>query len=347
MQTTKSLTSELCRAVGTPGREGDVINLIAKKLEGCAELSRTPLGSLVANIGPADAKKTIAVVAHADEIGMVVTYIEDNGFLRVGASGGIDPKTLLGSAVEVFSASGVLHGIVATVPPHLLGESGKKMPEIEEIFIDVGLTGDECKKLVLPGDTAVLRNRPAELLGDFLAAKALDNRACCAALVNLCLELADKLGSLRLSAVFSTMEEVGAFGAATAVYGVNPHAAIVLDTSFGLTPDTSPAKTGKIGGGPMLGIAPILNKKMFEDLKKAAASAEIEYQVEVMGDRTGTDADKIVVSRTGIPTGLVSIPIKNMHTPAECVKISDIDDTTALLAVYIKNFFEETGCPNA
>lgn len=333
MQNLFDLMCSLSSATGVSGREDGISTLLAKYLEPLPSYT-TGLGSLVCTTGPKDCKKHLVLVAHMDEIGFTVSYIDKTGFIKIAPVGGIDPKLMLGSALNIHTKNGDIPALVATTPPHLLGADSKTMPAIDEIYLDVGLTYEECTKKIALGDNATFISVPKKLGEDFCG-KAVDDRAACAALILLMQKLAGKELNTKVSCVFSTQEELGSQGAKTATYTLNPTHAIALDTTFAHTPHTDKAKTGMTGAGPMIGISPVLDNKLTAALGETAKAENIPHQFEVMGGATGTDADKLLTTRQGVPTALVSIPIKYMHTPIEVVALRDIEETANLLAKFI------------
>ena len=176
---------------------------------------------------------------------------------------------------------------------------------------------------------------PAELSGGRVTGKAFDDRACVACLISLAEKLAGKALPMNIVFLFSDQEELGMRGARTAAYGISADEAIALDVSFGDGPSISQYECGNLGGGPMIGVSPVLDSRISGRLLQIAAESGIKNQTEVMGGRTGTNADVISVTKSGIPTGLVSIPIRNMHTPVEVADIADIAASRDLLEQYI------------
>lgn len=333
MQNLFDMLSRLSCATGVSGREGSIAEVIRQYLAP-AESYTCGLGSLVCSAGPQNCEKHLILVAHMDEIGFTVTYIDKTGFIKIAPTGGIDPKLMLGSAVNIHTKNGDIPALVATTPPHLLGADSKTLPAIDEIYLDAGLTFEECTKKVALGDNATFISNPKKLGEDFCG-KAVDDRAACAALILLMQNLCGKQLPIKVSAVFSTLEELGSQGAKTAAHSLNPTHAVALDTTFAHTPHTEKSKTGTLGAGPMIGLSPVLDNCLTNALTQAAKTAKIPFQLEVMGGGTGTDADKLLTTRQGVPTALVSIPIKYMHTPIEVVSLTDIAQTAALLEEFI------------
>ncbi len=273
---------------------------------------------------------TVLIDAHIDQIGMVVTAV-NGGFLKVQAVGGIDSRMLFGMRVTVYGKEPI-RGVFCSTPPHL-GRSDSVL-KIEDIYIDTGL-GDKAAESVSVGDRVVFSTEFSELAGDKVTAKSLDDRAGCAALIKCAESLSGKQLPCNVVFLLSDAEEIGGMGAKTSSFNITPDVAIVVDVSFGNAPDLAPDKTGVLGQGAMIGISPILSSAVTEDLKSVANFHNIKHQFEVMGGKTSTNADKIVDTKCGIPTGLLSIPLRNMHSPAEIVDVNDIDSVARILAEFI------------
>jgi endoglucanase len=288
-------------------------------------------------------KPVVLLDAHLDEIGMVVTYIEESGFLRAAACGGIDRRVLPAAAVTVHTKGGRLCGVVCSTPPHLAGPEEKKYQKVEELYIDIGLTRAEAEAAVSPGDVITLAARPRRLLGDVCSGKALDDRAGCVAILRALELLRDEELDCGLTAVFSSMEETGMQGAATAAYALAPTHAVAVDVTFAHTPDSQRHKTGLPGKGPMVGFAPVLPAELSKRLCELAEAGGIPYQREAMGGSSGTNADAIAVAGGGVAAGLLSIPQRYMHTPVEVVCAADIDDTGRLLAALVRDLAAKGG----
>ncbi len=322
------ILKELCEADGLNGVYG-ALDVAEKHLSKVASVRREG-NNLIGEIKGKD-DFTVMLDAHIDQIGMVVTSI-DHGFLRVANVGGIDNRMLAAMKVTVHSAQPV-RGVFCSVPPHLGKED--KVLTMDAMYIDTGL-GEKAKDFVSVGDCVTFEQSFAELSGDRVTAKSLDDRAGCAALIR-CAEILSKEKELPCNVVFllSDAEEIGGMGAKTKAFKVFPDEAVAVDVSFGDSPDLNPEKTGKLGDGAMIGISPFLSKDVTDGLKNAAKHKGIKHQFEVMGGRTGTNADHIALTRSGVKTGLLSIPLRNMHTPVEVVDTADIESVANILAEYI------------
>ena len=300
-------------------------------------------GNVIANIGKREeGKPHIMLDAHIDEIGFIVTYITDEGFLKISNCGGIDRRLLLAQQIEVLCSNGKkITGIITSTPPHLESDD-KKAPKLDDIFVDIGMSKENAQKLVSLGDRIIISNEPYTLLGDRITSKCLDDRAGVVTLIQTLDLLKNKFESLNcsLSVVFSSQEETGERGAKTASYKVNPDIAIAVDVSFARVFGESKEKCGEMGKGPMVGVSPSLSKSLSNRLIQIAKDEKIPYQIEVMGGTTGTNADAIGVTRGGVKTATVSIPLKYMHTPVEVISISDIENSARLIAEFLRNGVE-------
>ena len=202
--------------------------------------------------------------------------------------------------------------------------------------VDVGLSRDEAERLVSPGDRILFYSEPKNLLGTKVSAAGLDDRAGVASLIRCAQLLSGEDLNCRLTVLCSTREEVGGQGAVTGAYSSAPTQAVAVDVSFALQPEAPEEKCGKLGGGPMIGVAPILNRTMGEKLFAIARRRNMPHKADVMGGETGTNGDGIAVSRSGVRTALVSIPLRYMHTPAEVIDLRDVENTAQLLAEYVR-----------
>jgi len=342
---TVALLKRLTETVGLSGYETPVRALIKDELSPFAdEVRADKMGNLVAlkraTTGDTDAPRArrIMLAAHMDEIGLMVTDVEE-GFLRVARVGGVDARLLSAQPVTVHGSVGGKHtlpGVVASVPPHLLREQDRsKVTPTKDLFIDVGLPPEQVAAQVRVGDLVSFRQELLELKGGLVTGKAMDNRASVAAVV-LCLELLSKMHhAWDVYAVTTVQEEVGLFGAATSAFGVAPDVAIAIDVTWAEQPGVSNNETFPMGKGPTIGVGPNFHPTLRQDLENAAKEQEIPYHIEPMPGFSGTDAWAIQISREGIPTALLSIPSRYMHSPVEVVALKDVERTARLMAHFI------------
>ena len=327
------LLKELCNSAGVNGT-AETIQVLKHALSVLVpEVYTDALGNVWGTLPAAtpDAP-TLLLEAHHDEIGFVVTDVTSDGFLRVAACGGVDERTLSGAQVVVLTEPPI-NGVFSSVPPHLAGDS-KETPVLDKRVIDVALSGEEAKARIPLGTRVMFAPRFDRLLGDRVCAKALDDRAGCAAVLQAMKLLQGKSLPWNVTALFCSQEELGTRGAMPATTAIRPNAAIVTDVSFAHTPDANRRDCGVLGDGAMLGISTILNESMTEQLRALAERSKLPLQYEPMASATGTDADKITITAEGVPTALLSIPLRYMHTPIEVASLDDIESVARLMAVF-------------
>jgi len=325
---------KLCCADGVAGLT-DIVDVCRELLGNLVdEVSIDNMGNLLAVRRCADpTAPTLMLEAHVDEIGFLVSHIDDNGFLYVEAAGGVDQRVLTAQPVTVYGDK-VYRGIFSSTPPHLAGTAGD-VPELSTRGIDVGLSGEKAKAHIPLGSRVAFAPQFTRLNGNVVCSKALDNRAGIAAILH-CLRQLDDSCPVNVAVALCVQEELGCRGSVPAVNSLKPDAAIVVDVSFATTHDSIPHHCGKLSNGPMIGISAVLNTAMTKQLQQLATNATIPQQAEVMGGATGTDADRISIALLGVPTALLSIPLRYMHTPVEVVDAADVAATGELMAAYIK-----------
>lgn len=329
---------KLVEAHAPSGHEGPIREIIRAEWAGLTdELQQDGLGSLIgikrATL-PADPPRRIMLAAHMDEIGMMVRDIVD-GFIYVHRISGVDNRVMLSQPVMVHGKQ-PLPGLVAAAPPHLLTDKErKKYPGFDDLVIDVGLPAAQVAELVSIGDLITPDVPMIDLMGKQVAAKAFDDRACVAA-ITVCLNtLKGMAHQWDVYATATVQEETGLLGAATAAYHIQPDIAIALDVTFADQPGVESDSASKIGDGPGIGFGPNFHTKLFEKLKEVARYHEIKLQEDLIPGHSGTDAWAIQVSREGVPTALLEVPIRNMHSPVETLDITDIDRAGRLMAHFI------------
>lgn len=332
---TITLLKQLCQTPGLSGHEEPVRERIRELwMPLVGDLKEEGLGSLVGlkeGIGP-EPRPKLMLAAHMDEIGLRVAGVE-KGFLRVTRIGGTDRRVLPGTEVIVHGQRD-LPGVVGMRPPHVVPkEQREKTVPWEELFVDVGLPEEEVREWVRVGDPISFHRELVELKNGLVAGKALDNRASVAAITRALEELGRIQHAWDVVAVATVQEEVGLIGAATSAYGVAPDLAVAVDVTFGKQPGVSEA-TFSLGEGPTIGVGPNFHPQVVERLKAAAEAHEIPYHIEPVPGRSGTDAWAIQVAREGVPTGLVSIPLRYMHQPVETVAVRDVERVGRLLAAF-------------
>lgn len=337
MGETPELLDKLLRSAAPSGHEAPAAALWRDEAS-FASLSSDALGSSIARIG--DATPLLAVVGHIDEIGLTITHIDEKGFLYFAPIGGWDAQVLVAQRVEVRGRNGVVLGVVGRKPIHLLEpEARKRAAELKGLHIDIGAADrEEASELVRIGDPVVIAGEPAPLAGNRLASRAMDNRL--GAYVALeALRRVHERGTLRgsFAAIAAVQEEIGLYGARTSAFEVRPDLAVAIDVTHATdAPGVDEKEVGSqpLGSGPSIGRGSTLSPQVFELLVEAAEEAGIEHTISASGRGTSTDADAIQMSRSGIPTGLVSIPLRYMHSPVELVDLDDVEATVELLAAF-------------
>lgn len=322
--TTKEILKKICEApyyAGEGNPTGEAIREIIAPF--CEKTETDAMGNLICTVF-SEGEKHIVLSAHQDKIGMVVTGIDkDTGMLKIAPAGGVDIRTLPATTVRV-TGSKELYGCVTSVPPHLArGDKNKACP-MDSLFVDCGLSYNEIKACVSPGDPVQYYSPVEELLGDRVTGAYMDDSAGCAAVIKAVEKLKAAGCKNKITAVFTTREETGKGGASAAFYRLQPDLALITDVSFGEAPGIDGDKCAPLGSGAMICRSPILQKEVSDILVSAAEKNELPYTVEVAAGRTATDCDVAVIAGCGVMTGLASIPLLNMHTPVEEADIFDI-----------------------
>ena len=299
------------------------------------------MGSVVARVkGTTEGAPLLAVVGHIDEIGLIVTHIDDKGFLRFVGVGGWDGQILTGQRVEVLTRNGPLPGVCGRKAIHMLrDEDRKKVVELRDMHIDIGARdGDEARELVRIGDVAVITAEPVELRNDRVVSRSMDNRLGAFIALEAARLVAEAGGAPGdVAACGVVQEEITFAGARTSAFSLQPDVAIVVDVTHETgSPGVDVNELGKheFGAGPVIERGSVLNPAVFELLHDAAASEEIAFTIQASARSTGTDADAIHFSRAGVPTGGVSIALRYMHSPVEMVQLDDVENTARLLAAF-------------
>jgi putative aminopeptidase FrvX len=298
----------------------------------------TPVALVAPKHGFEQSPRRLMVMGHIDEIGLIVTHIDDDGYLWFRGVGGWDAQILVGQRLAIDTRDGPVTGVVGKKPIHLLrDEESKKVAEIREMHIDIGARdGDEARKRVRIGDVAVIDAQPAALPNGRITARALDNRLGAFVALQAARIVAEAGGAeWELAAVAATQEEITFGGSRTSAFALAPDAAIVVDVTHATdAPGIDVKESGKhpLGSGPVLSRGSTLNQELFELLFETAEAEKIPFTLEANARATGTDADAVHLARGGIPTALVSIPLRYMHSPVELVQLDDVEACARLIA---------------
>lgn len=301
------------------------------------EIKKGKMGDFIAiKRGEGEDRLKILITAHVDEIGLMVTDIDERGFVSFTNVGGVEPKTLPAQEVIIHGLRDV-YGVIGAKPPHVLTEKDrKKAIKMDEMVIDCGMTKDELKELVKIGDYITIKKESLELLGDFITGKALDNRVGIMALYECAKELNKIKHTADVYFAATTQEERGLLGIKTTTYEVNPDIGIVVDVTFG-DKYANPDIQLECGKGVEITIGPNIHPELSEKLIKLADEYGIPYTIDVAPGGTGTETWNLQVTREGVLTLLVSVPIKYMHTSTEIVNYKDIVRAGRLLALFISS----------
>jgi putative aminopeptidase FrvX len=307
------------------------------------EIRTDALGNVMAlKKGCGSSHHAVMLAAHMDEIGLMVTGT-DSGFLRFTSVGGFDPRVLPGQEVLVHGRDD-LPGLIVSLPPHVLpAESRDKVSEIHELLIDVGLDEAEVKSRVRIGDPITFRTRMVKLGAEVCAGKAMDDRAGVASLILAVNELRTLRHEWDVTVVATVQEEVGLKGALVSAYGIHPDLAVAVDVTHGDMPGVDEADTVGFSKGPAIGYGPSISPEVFERLTGAAHQHGIPWQRDPIPSHSGTDAWAMQIVREGVPTGLLSLPLRYMHTPVESLCLKNVVRTGRLLALFVAGLDEALG----
>jgi endoglucanase len=335
---TPPLLQRLLTAAGPPGHEEAPAAIWREAAEEFSDdVSVDRMGTSVARVSGRGDHPLLAVVGHVDEIALLVSHISEKGFLHVVGSGGWDPQVLVGQRVQVLSREGAVAGVVGRKPIHILeGDERKKAVELKGLHVDIGARdGDEARASVREGDPIVIDAEPVELPNGRLVSRSLDNRLG----VYVALEVARRVaeaggGAGPVAGVAAVQEEIGAHGARAMAFGLEPDLAVVVDVTHATdAPGVDAGTLGEhgLGSGPTITRGAVVSRPLNDLLDEAAEAEGIECTTEAAGGATHTDADVIHLSRAGVPTAVVSIPLRYMHSPVELVELADVEATIALI----------------
>ncbi|MBQ8200814.1 MAG: M20/M25/M40 family metallo-hydrolase [Clostridia bacterium] len=332
----RKILSEATSTLGVSGQEAGVAAYFAEQFRLLVDEVRVDaMYNVIAHKKGSGNGPKIMLCAHLDEIALMVMRIEDDGSVRFGSVGGVDPRILPGSRVWVHGTKGKLFGTIGALPPHLMSEEDRNNNyKMDKLHVDLGMCAGKVREQVRVGDLITFNTPFTELAGNQVAAKSLDDRAC----VAIMLRAAERLQRMACDAevyfVCSAQEEVGGRGAMTAAFGVDPDLAVVLDVDFALTPGCGPDVAAPLDAmvvthGPF--VQPKLNKRLID----CAHAHHVKLSENVAGRSTGTDADEIGVNRGGVPTVLLSLPEKYMHTSVETISLDTLEEGARLLSHFV------------
>lgn len=340
-QATKDFLFRLLGTASPSGYETEAARIWRAEAETFAdEVTVDSSGSSYARLrgdGP-----TVMIEGHIDEIGLMITHIDDDGFLWFRPIGGWDDQVLVGQRVRVLGTHQTVVGVIGKKPIHQMeADERDKVSKIKTLWIDIGAAdGNDAQSKVQPGDPAVIEQPTVELGDGLLACRGLDNRVGAFVALEALRNLADgERPRADVWAVAPVQEEIGLFGGMTSAFSLEPDVAIAIDVTHATDHPDADVRGGglcKIGGGPVLARGSAIHPRVYEQLVEAARAEEIPYAIETAPVRSGTDADSIARIRGGVPTGLVSIPNRYMHSPSEIVSLSDLDRCASLIASFTR-----------
>jgi endoglucanase len=337
--------AELLHARSPSGYEAEAQAVFDRHVKPAADAyTGDALGNRLATLNP-QGDPVLMLAGHMDELGLILTYVNKDGFIYFDTIGGHDRTIISGRRVIIQTADGPVKGVTGKRAIHLMEEADrKKVPEIHEIWIDIGARSKkDALARVSIGDVATYDHELEMIHGSVGTARAFDNKVGAyivgETLIRLAKDKERKKLAAKIVSVATSQEEIGVRGATTAAYAVNPHIALAVDVGHATDhPDCDNRKYGetKLGGGPILCRGANINPKIFARLVAAAKKLKIPYQIEADPRPTGTDARAIQMGRGGVATGLVSIPLRYMHTPSELVDLEDVERCVQLFVAFAK-----------
>jgi len=340
-------TPDLLQAlITTPGPSGHETGPAKVWREACSafadDVRGDKVGSSMARVPGTGDGPTLAIIGHIDEIGVHVSHIDDEGYLRFGEVGGWDPIVLVGQRVRLATRGGDVIGVIGRKPIHLIkSDERDRAPKIKDLHIDIGAkNGDEARELVRIGDVGVIDVAPVELPNGRVISRSMDNRiGCYVAAEAARLVAADGGAPGDVVALAVVQEETTFAGSRTSSFGLDPDLAIAVDVTFATDQpgiELGPMTKHPLGSGPVIARGTSLHPLVTELLYETAEEHELPFTVESVGRQTGTDADAVHATRTGIPTGVVSVPLRYMHSPVELVSLADIQVAAELIAAFAR-----------
>jgi endoglucanase len=335
------LLKELCEAHGAPGFEDPIRAIFRREMEPLADRIETDgIGNVIAiRDGKGRTPRKVMLAGHMDEIGFVVKHVDDQGFLRLSPLGGFDAKTLIAKRVQVESSHrGPILGAIGSKPIHIMSpEDRKQMPTVPELFVDVGLSGEDAKGAIEIGDPVTLVQEFVQV-GDRCSGKSMDNRVSIYVLIEA-MKRATEL-QCAVYAVATSQEEVGLRGAMTAAHRIAPDLGVAIDVTLACdVPGAKPEEQiSKLGGGVAIKVhdsSSISHPKLVRAMRNIAREREIPFQMEVL-TAGGTDAGGIQRGGSAVPAITLSVPCRYVHTVVETVSVGDLEATVALLAAFLE-----------
>ena len=348
-QTSTAFLKKLLDSPGPSGFESAPARVWREEAKGFASVRPDSMGNSLATVNEGGGGPTIMLAGHIDEIGVIVTYIDDDGFVYIGPIGGWDPQVLVAQRIRFLGRHGTVIGVVGKKPIHLMKpEEREKASKMSDLWVDVGATSrQEAEAQLSVGDAGVIDSRTLEFPNGRLVSRSIDDRIGAFVVLEALRRYAERPGAATVVAAATTQEEIAYHGGGAMVCAqcVNPRMAIVVDVTFATDhPSADKKEVGdhKMGGGPVLTRGSIISPVVFNLLRDAAEAKKIPFSVHAAGRDTSTDADAIHIAREGIATALVSIPNRYMHSPNEMVSLEDLDRAAELIAEVCRRVSNET-----
>ncbi len=339
---------KLLTAAGPSGYEQAPAAVFREAAAAFAEVTHDTVGSTVARVPGTSGGRSVAVVGHIDEIGLIVHHIDDDGFLWFTGIGGWDPIILVGQRVEISTRAGRIPGVVGKKPIHLMKDDDrKKVPQLKDLHIDIGATGgDQARELVRVGDVAVIAAEPLEFPNNRFVSRSMDNRIGCYVALEAARIVAEAGGAPGdVYALAVAQEEISFAGARTSAFSLRPDVAIAVDVTFATDqPGLDEKEVGRhrFGSGAVLTRGSTLDPTVFELLHAAAEAEGLPFTVTASARATGTDADAFHISRSGIPTSVVAVPLRYMHSAVEMMQLDDLENAAKLIAAFALRLAPDT-----
>ena len=344
----KEFFQKILETPSASGYEQPVQAIVREYAGTFADTVQTDLHGNVITAINADAPLRVMFAGHADQIGLIVTYIDDSGFIYTNPIGGWDPQQLIGQRMTVHTKDGPVPAVIARKAIHLLDpEERKQVVKQKDLWIDIGAkNGDEAKELVQVGDSVTLELGYQEMRNNIANSPGMDDKTG----LWVCIEAARRAkerGGLNVAlfAVATVQEEIGLRGATTSAHGVDPHVGIAVDVTHATdcpTVDKTQESDIKLGSGPVVYRGPNMNPVVVDRLRSAGDSADIPLQWGAIGRGSGTDANAMQLARSGVAAGLVSVPNRYMHSAVEMISLDDIDRAADLLAEFVLGIEADT-----
>lgn len=343
----KKFFKDLVLAPSPSGFEQPAQEVYRNYVKDIADEVKTDVHGNVIALKKGTGKIKLMIVGHADEIGLMVKFIDENGFIRFSPIGGVDTNVLPGLRVNIYHGKKMIRGVIGRKAIHLLKvEERNKAPKIEDLWIDIGAKDKKAaEKKVAVGDQITFSPGMEMLSRGLVTTKATDNKAGVYIAGSVLKELAGKKISANIYAVSSVQEEIGLRGATTSCYGIDPQVGIAIDVTHATDyPGINKNVMGdiEIGKGAVIAVGANINPKVFELLKEAVKKAKVDFQIEAAPRGTGTDANVIQTTRSGVAAGLISIPNRYMHTPSEIISFKDLDSAVKLLVEFAQMLNDKT-----